>query len=196
VSATLTPPFNWQWTRSRRSGPPGLVGDHVSADRNSGVMRWGLYNASSAWSEAEAVAALGVFFRPMVGPVNLRIASMPRFNTSNGASSVFGAALSEGWVGFVVYSHAVGGGPRVEHVVQRQIQWRHGTGWFDRRGTPFLRDQDAPLMAQLQAVRDRWYGIWVWCGGMMRAEGNRGFWGSFAHSSMFLTLPSISWTCP
>src|SRR4029453_11644215 len=76
IGATVTVPFNYQWTWSAGTGSPSIA---TSADRTTGRMSFSLFGNFSNSSSVSAAVALGIYFRPMVTNGILRLFANPGF---------------------------------------------------------------------------------------------------------------------
>ena len=93
IGATVTPPYNYDWTWNTTSGGPSLS---VSANRTTGQMGFNIWNAGRDAS-GSARAAVGIYFRPATENGILRLSSNPAFNYSWWTICAFASAHSDAW---------------------------------------------------------------------------------------------------
>jgi hypothetical protein len=180
-------PFNYQWTWNATSGNPTVS---VSADSNSGTMYFLTNTDNHNSSSASAAAAVGIFFSPPIEQGNLRISSNPSFSSSWWLFSFFNSSHSDGWIGWYVGRYDLAGNFAGTAVDLQFSLWSEDIVIGDPSdgGAGSM-----PLQATFSIDNGHFYIIWVWCGGTASGAGTDNFFGSFAHSEMYVTVPSITW---
>jgi hypothetical protein len=189
ISATVAPPYNYQWTWNAQTGGPSLG---VNANRNSGHMDFNIWNNSRSAS-GSAAAAVGIYFRPMVTNGILRISSNPSFNYNWWTICTLASAHSDGWLGLYVGRYTLDGGFDGAPVSQHVSLWNDDS-WWGGAGPHTGSNSGYPLSAQINVDSAHWYAIWAWCGGRATGAGWGTFSGSGAGSNLSVGVPSITWT--
>jgi hypothetical protein len=191
IGATVTPPYDYQWTWSAVSGNPDENSE--TADHNSGDMSiniWADFNNSSAVSGR---AAVGIYFYPPADNGTLQIWSSPSFNYDWGDWCAFDSASADGWIGFYVGSYDLTGAP-TGAVVDQQVTLWSDSSWWSGVGEQSGSNSGWGLNpSPIQVDQDHQYIIWIWCGGDVSAAGWGTFSGSGAGDDLNLAVPSITW---
>src|SRR4029450_36077 len=181
IGATVTVPFNYQWTWSAGTGSPSIA---TSADRTTGRMSFSLFGNFSNSSSVSAAVALGIYFRPMVTNGILRLFANPGFTYRWSTFCAFCSAHSDGWLGLYAGRYNLSGGFDGD-VVNQQISLWNDNSWWSGAGAQTGSNTAFPLFAQMNVDSSHWYALWVWCGGGVSACGfGSPFWGSNAGASM------------
>lgn len=188
VGATVSPPYNYEWTWNATSGSPSLS---VSANRATGQMSFSIWNNGNDAS-GSARAALGIYFRPMVENGILRLSSSPAFNYRWHTICAFASAHSDGFIGLYVGRYNLSGGFDGAPVNQIISLWNDDS-WWSGAGSNTGSNSGFPLFAQFNVDSSHWYALWVWCGGRASGAGWGVFSGSGAASNLNVTVPSMTW---
>lgn len=188
IAATRTPPFDWPWTWNATSGAGAAA---VAADNNAGTMSSYEYhnNGGSGWG----AAALGIYFRPPVQGIGLlNITANPAFSYLWWSYNVFDSSHSDGWLGLYVGAYNPDGTEYAVPVDQQIMLWNESHDFLDSADGNGS-NSGYPLNAWIFVNQESFYEIWVWCGGSASGDGDHTFWGSFAGSSLSLSVPFIHW---
>jgi hypothetical protein len=188
IGATRVPPFNYQWTWSNQSNSPSLS---VNANAASGQMNFYVANAGRNAS-GTAMAALGIYFRPVVRNGILRLWAHPAFSYYWWTICAFASAHSDAFIGLYVGRYNLSGGFDGAPVNQQISLW-NDSSWWSGVGSRSGSNSAYPLFAQFNVDSSHWYALWVWIGGNASGAGWGTFSGSGAGSSLNVALPSISW---
>jgi hypothetical protein len=189
IGATVTPPYNYQWTWNSTSGSPSLS---VTADRNTGRMSFSIHNGERDAS-GTARAALGIYFRPATETGILRLSSNPAFNYHWWTLCQFASAHSDAFIGLYVGRYTLSGDFDGAPVNQQISLWNDDS-WWSGAGGHLGSSSGFPLFAQFNVDRRHYYALWVWCGGRASGAGfGSPFWGSAAGARLNVTVPWIFW---
>jgi hypothetical protein len=189
ISATVVPPFNYQWTWNAGSGGP----DHldVAANRNTGRMNFFAHTNPDHSSSGSVRTALGIFFRPATSNGILRLSANPAINYDWWDICAFASAHTDGFIGLYVGRYNLSGGFDAAPVSQQRSLWNDSSWWSGGSGSG--SNSGYPLSAQFNVDSSHWYALWIWCGGNVSADGWHTFSGSGAGARLAVAIPSITW---
>lgn len=197
--ATLTPPYDWQWTwRTWINYAPGTL--EAYAHRSNATLGIDIASShdSNQVNRSRARAAIGVRFQPTeTGFLGVR----PAVHVDDAWSLKWnhGKAHAFGWTGILVQTFDPAGNLLDTPIDKKRRE-------FDESGggsiiPPVEIDvalPDGPNFwgTSLFIVKELWYAIWIWCGGGIRAAG----WqtvlgmnvGSDASAALDVRVPSIA----
>jgi hypothetical protein len=200
-TVTARPPYAYEWTWTKRlSIAPGKLEAH--ADKATGVAGFDMASkhSSNQLNRSRARAAVGIFYRP-TEPGMLTIYPRVEAEWSSYIHWNMRVAHAWGWSGLIVQSF----NPGSNAVVSTPILTTHSL--FDRKGGDNSGDDIIPAThvdlpwpdpspPTLPVSPDRWYAIWVWCGGGIRAAGWQTYLGmnvgSDAEAAVDLDVSSIA----
>lgn len=196
---TLTPPYayNWTWTKVIHYAPGELS---ATADRATGKFRIDMDSSHSSHqvNKCRARAAIGVWYRP-TQPGLLGIRPAVDVDWSWHLKASYAAARTYGWTGILVHAFDATTDELVSAPVDRkQMEFNEsedGSLWPSAEFTVELEGGDF-WATTVPVDPSRWYAIWIWCGGGIRAAG----WqtqagvnvGSDATSRVHVRVPSIA----
>lgn len=187
IGATVTPPFNYQWTWAASSGTVDFL--KKSADNKTGKMHFEVVSDNECTCGVRT--AVGIYFRPMTSNGILKVSANPAINFSWGDLCVCDSSHSDGFIGLYVGRYNLSGGFAGAAVNQHISLWNDSAWWSgtmeDGANSAF------PLSAQFNVDSDHWYALWVWTGSYIEAAGWSLLWGSGAFGEMDVTVPSITW---
>lgn len=189
LGATLTEPFNYEWTWATSESLQ--IGPDPIAHATNGSMAFLMISGDNPGS-GSAACAIGTYFRPVLD-APLHIWSSPSYWRNWSTHSLWSPAHSEGWIGLYVGRYRLDGSFEATALDQRATLWNDTSGWLDDRPNRIGTSTAYPLSARFAVDRGHQYAIWVWCGGTIWADGWHTFSGSSAAASMHVALPSISW---
>jgi hypothetical protein len=197
--ATLQPPYDWEWTWTKwiNYAPGQLEAYAHKADGTFGF-ECDSYGSSNQLNRSRARAGVGVRFQPTkLGVLGIR--PLVRIDESWSLKWNYAVAHTFGWVGILVQTFAQDG-----TLVQTPV---------DKKGRIFNEDgggsviPPAEINVSLAEGEDfwgtsvivrpsRWYAVWIWCGGGIRAAGWQNIAGvnvgSDARSEIDVEVPSIA----
>lgn len=188
IAATLTPPFNYQWTWKATSNRPSL---ELSADRSTSDMAFYIWTRGATCA-GSARAAQGTFFRPITENGILRLWANPAFEYAWLTNGIFRTGHSDAFIGLYVGRYDLSGGFDGTVLNQTVTLWDDSPS-LGRSGLRTGSNSGFPLFAQFDVDRSHWYALWAWCGG--RATGDAGdlLSGSMALSRLNVNVSSITW---
>jgi hypothetical protein len=196
---TLTPPYayNWTWTKVIHYAPGELS---ATADRVTGKFQIDMAAShnSNQVNKCRARAAIGVWYRP-AQPGLLGIRPVVDVDWSWHLKTNYAAARTYGWTGILVHAFDATTDELVSVPVdKKQMEFNEsedGSLWPSAEFTVELEGGNF-WNTTVPVSPSRWYAIWIWCGGGIRAAG----WqtqagvnvGSDATSRVHVRVPSIA----
>ncbi|MBC7911943.1 MAG: hypothetical protein H7Y30_15655 [Pyrinomonadaceae bacterium] len=188
IGATVVPPFPAQYPWKATKGDPYV---YTLPNGAAGTLQFNLGSNPDYYSSASAFVEIGFHLRPVTNGT-LKLTSGPSFNYSWSTYCAFAPAHSDGWIGLRVdrynlTSGALEGTP----IAQKNYLWNHDYYWYGAVDSG--SNSNYRLAAQLTVDTNHIYGIWVWCGGRIAAEGYHTVYTSSANSTMKVAVPFITW---
>jgi hypothetical protein len=197
VSATVQPPYDYDWTWNAVDGKGLVVSD--SANHTSGRMALDLEtNDDSVFrgdvsSAVTAQAAVGIYFYPPMSG-NLQLWSSPSYDYFWGISCFLEPVHADAWIGFLVESYDLYGNFTGFVVDQHMSLWSGDESIFayDKNdgSVPAYGLHSPPVPVD----RNHQYRIWVRCGGYVAADGWHWTYGSQAIDQLNVKVLSITWS--
>ena len=173
--ATLTPPYDYEWTWTKIIYyAPGKLESH--AHKATGKFGFDIASShdSNQVNKCRARAAIGVMYRPTErGVLGIRPKVDVKYSWS--LKSNMRAAHTYGWTGMLVQSFRV-----TDNALASTL--------IDKKQSEFDMTEDGSLLPAVDVDLNwppgeefwgtslivhpkRWYAIWIWCGGGIRAAG-------------------------
>lgn len=196
---TARPPYDYQWTWTKRIAiAPGTLEAHAYKSSGRAGFDMASKHSSNQLNKSRARAAVGIFYQPADAGV---ITIYPRVDADWSSYIKWNKRVAHawGWSGLLVQTYEVGSNDLLGTPIDRKRML------FDRSGgggttLPFDVEVDLdfpdPPPPTVVVSPDRWYAIWVWCGGGIRAAGWQTILGmnvgSDAKSKVDLDVSSIA----
>lgn len=186
IAITRVPPYDWPWTWSATNGSATAP---VAADQSAGTLS--CFEWSNNGGASAGAAAVGIYFRPPFPGVGIvSIDATPAFNYLWWTYNAFDSSHSDAWIGLYVGAYDSGGTFISAPIDQQLYLWNESHDFLsspDGSGS----NSGYPLNGATFVNGNQFYEIWVWCGGSASGDGDHTFWGSWAGSSLNVSVPSI-----
>jgi hypothetical protein len=196
--ATLRPPYDWGWTWTKWINyAPGQLEAYAHPNTGKFGIECDSYASSNQLNRSRARAAIGVRFRPPHAGV-LGIRPVVTVDEDWSLKWKHRVAHTFGWSGLLVTTFDETGTEVGAPIDKRGIEFNeHGGGSIIPPAEINVTiEGDGNFWGASLFVRPtRWYAIWIWCGGGIRAAG----WqtiagvnvGSDAKSELDVAVPEI-----
>ena len=194
----VTPPYSYDWSATGYIDyAPGTLSAY--ANREAGTLSFQDVSADPCIqvNVSYAAAAVGISFSSQVLGV-LSVATIANISEIYGYLADSTGANTRGWVGLLVQAYDASNSLVATPIYQQIILFDEGSsGHFlehsdDSQDNPSLNE--AVLTPGFFVSPDRWYAIWLWCGGDIHAEGFPDAplaYGSDAWATMNVSVPFL-----